>query len=463
MKKLSTLLFLMLTAAFVSAEARDLTIEEAVALGRENNLSLKMQDVAVAQAERENEDRWNVFIPDVSLTTTLARTNQASTGYGAMPLEDYSTTITEYNDYITTYDVGAFYEYDYGNWAFVADLSAQLVLNPAIGNGINALGLNLRSEQLNREIDEKQLEQNIKKYYYQLVQLQANIALLEKNIATTEQRYRDMEAMYRNGLITELDLLQTESGLASLTPVLTSLKNGYEQLRMAFCMDLGLPLNQELNLLDEITAENARTFDADKLVGSYLADNLDIQSLTLGKDMTENGRDAQNNLSMPSLILGWNYNPTVLDPFNGDNWSDDYLVDGDGGAFSVTVSIPLDDWMPHSTARNDVKALEDSLKTLDYQKELLYQATEMQIRQHVMTLDAAVQNLAVMEENVVLAQKTYDMSWARYRNGQMTATDLSQAENDLLQAESDLLGEKYTYISALLDLEYTVNRTLDKE
>ncbi|MDC7222435.1 MAG: TolC family protein [Spirochaetales bacterium] len=461
MKKLSVLLMLTLSAAFLSAQPMDLTVEEAVAMGKANNLNLKIQDLTVAQANRDHQDRWNVFLPDIGLTTTLARTNVASTGYGSFP--DTSTTGYAYSDYLTTYTSGYFYEYDYGNWALVADLSAQLVLNPAIGNGITALELNLRTEQLNREIDEKQLEQNIKKYYYQLVQLQASIELLEKNITTMEQRYRDMQAMYRNGLITELDLLQTEAGLSSLTPSLTSLRNGYEQLRMAFCMDLGLPLDRELNLLDEIEVANARSFDADRLVISYLADNLDIQSLALGKEAALNGKVAQRNQSLPSLVLGWNYNPSIADPFSSSSWEDDPFEDNDSGAFSITLSIPIDDWIPHSGASNDIKEWDTTLATLAYQENLLYQATEMMIRQHVMTLDATVQNLTVMEENVTLAQKAYNMSWEQYRNGQMTATDLSQAENDLLEAESNLLGEKYTYVSALLDLEYTVNRSLENE
>ena len=433
MKKRAIPFLFTLSAFLLVAESMDLSIDQAVTLGMENNLNLKVQDITVSQADRNNRHSWNAFLPDVGLTTTVAKTNKPSPTTG------------------------------YDDWTLVGDLSAQLVLNPAIGNGIKALDLNLRTEELNREIDEKQLEQSIKKYYYQLVQLQASIALVEKNIATTEQRYRDMQAMYSNGLITELDLLQTESGLSSLTPTLTTLKNSYEQLRMALCMDLGLPLNQELNLTNGIEADNARSFDADRLVNRYLSDNLDIQSMILGKDSTKNGIKAQRNQSLPSLILSWDYSPTVPFAFEGETWKNSPLKDNDGGAFSVTLSIPLDDWLPSSGASDDVKDMEATLASLEYQEKLLYQGTEMTIRQYVMTLDATIQNLSVMENNVVLAQKAYDMSREQWRNGQMTATDLSQAENDLLQAESNLLGEKYTYISSLLDLEYAVNRDLSNE
>ena len=84
----------------------------------------------------------------------------------------------------------------------------------------------------------------------------------------------------------------------------------------------------------------------------------------------------------------------------------------------------------------------------------------MQIRQYVMGLDASAQNLKVLENNVILAQKAYDMSWEAYRNGQKTQTDLDKAQDELLDSENKLIGEKFTYISTLLDLEYVINKEL---
>jgi outer membrane protein TolC len=458
MRKKALCLILAVLPALLSAEARDLTVQEAISLGKAHNLNLKVQDITVAQADRAKNDRWNVFVPDVNAQVILNHSNVATTGT-AVVANPYDTASTPYG---TVYNSVFSSDYDVNQYTLIGNLSAQLVLTPALANGIKALDINLRTEQLNREKDEKDLEMSIEKNYFQLVQMKKSVELLEKNIVTTTQRYNDMQAMYRNGLITELDLLQVQSGLASLKPSLTSLKNGYEQLHMAFCMDLGLPLNQELNLTEEISV-NARAFDADEMVNRYLADNLDVKAMALGKDSAENGRKAQINQSLPSLILGWNYQPMIMAPFESGSWENEPFKDNDGGAFSLTLNIPLDDWLPHSGAANKVKEMEDTLAGLEYQEKLLYQGTEMRIRSSVMSLEASRENLAAMEENADLARKTYDMSWEQYRNGQMTATDLSQSENDLLQAESDLLGEKFKYITALLDLEYLINRDLDGE
>jgi outer membrane protein TolC len=455
MKKFLVLIILGYSTLF--AQSMDLSLEEAVSLGKANNLNLKMKDITVEQARREKADRWNVLVPDMSVSATLARSNVAPTISGSV-VEGIVPNGGIPGAYDTVYINN--YSIEADPWTLIGNVQAQLVLTPAMVNGIKALDLTYRTEQLNREMSETELTRNIQKNYYLLIQLRKAIELLEKNRATTEQQYSDMQAMYRNGMITELDLLQVQSGLASLGPMITTQKNNYEQMRMAYCMDLGLPLDQELNLVDDIKVTELADIDADSLVNRYLADNLSVKSMILGKDSAANGKEATVNQSLPSLILGINYSPMVMDPFNGDSWDENTFDKNDSGRFSVTLSIPIDDWIPHSGPNNKVKEMDDTLKNLEYQQTLLLQGTEMQIRQYAMGLVASAQNLKVLESNVTLAQRAYDMSWEAYRNGQKTATDLSKAQDELLDAENKLIGEKYKYMSTLLDLEYVVNRDL---
>ncbi len=235
MRKKALCLILAVIPALLSAEAKDLTVQEAISLGKAHNLNLKVQDITVAKADRAKNDRWNVFVPDVSAQVILNHSNVATTGTALAPI------ITSYNPVTGGFDEVGVTSYEVNQYTLIGNLNAQLVLTPALANGIKALDLNLRTEKLNREKDEKDLERSIEKNYFQLVQMKKSVELLEKNIVTTTQRYNDMQAMYRNGLITELDLLQVQSGLASLKPSLTSLKNGYDQLRMAFAWTWACP------------------------------------------------------------------------------------------------------------------------------------------------------------------------------------------------------------------------------
>ena len=67
-----------------------------------------------------------------------------------------------------------------------------------------------------------------------------------------------------------------------------------------------------------------------------------------------------------------------------------------------------------------------------------------------------------MARNVTLAQKAYDMTVRSYRNGTTERLDLRDTESSLDQAKLGLVNQKFQYISALMDLENTLNTDLTK-
>ena len=65
-----------------------------------------------------------------------------------------------------------------------------------------------------------------------------------------------------------------------------------------------------------------------------------------------------------------------------------------------------------------------------------------------------------MGRNVTLAQRAYDMTARSYRNGTTELLDLRDAEASLNQAKLGQINQKFQYISALMDLENTLNVSL---
>lgn len=425
-------MMIMLAMVHLSAEPLKLTVKMAVDLGLANNHNLKIQENILAGKERARKDAWNVFIPDMGASFTLSRKNEAATA-GTMELNP---------------------------WTAVGSFSSQLVLSPAMVNGIQALDLDYSSSLLTLVAEETDITLGIKKYFYSLLLIQEQIEVLKRNMETTRNRLMSMETMYRNGLITELDLLKTRAGLSSLGPTLLGLQNGYEQLLMVFRMDLGLSLDQEL-VLDGAVEVSPESWDADDLVKRFLPGRNDIQQLLVNQKILENVQSLDFNQGrLPSLVLGWSYSPYQVDPFNTDKW-DQEGFSGDNGSFSITLSVPLDDWLPHSNTTNTIKEARDTIERLNYQKELAFLAAEMEIRNLVMSLNAGRQKMIVQAESVDINKKSLRMSREAYENGGITLLDLESAENDLLQAEIDLLTEKFNYISSLLDLEKALNTELE--
>ncbi len=439
-----------------------LSVEDAVTLGLQNNYNLKVKTIETAQKSREQRDAWNVLIPDISASATLSRSNVAASGSGVAVLgtnNPFDSSSFSADDGLYDYIFMQGYEYEADPWTLVGKISAQLALSPAMVNGAKQLDLDYRNSMLEYNSAELSTRQSIKRNFYNLLLLQEQISVLEKNIQTTENRLESMQLMYSYGYITELDLLNTRSGLSSMGPSLSKMEDAYQQLLMAFKMDLGLDLSIPLELSGtvEVVPENLY---ADKLIQSFLTGRIDLQQLSVNYEMLENSKSAVFNQSyLPALVLGYSYSPYISDPFASESWDNEDMY-GDNGAFSVTLSIPVDEWLPHSASANKIKASEDALNQLEYQKELAYTAAEMEIRSLVRTLNTSRKNMEVLTESIELNQKNYDMSREAYEKGELQLLELESSENSLLQAELDLLSEKYSYISNFLSLEQALNTEL---
>ncbi|MBI9107490.1 MAG: TolC family protein [Spirochaetales bacterium] len=434
-------ILLLVTAALVpifsdtaESEPLILTVADAVKLGLANNYNLKVQASNVAGKNRAKDDAWNVFLPDISASLTFSRKNTA--------------TITSFGQEMSP-------------WTAVGNLSAQLALSPAMFNGVKQLELDLNNALLDLESAEQSTEKSIKTNFYNLLLLQEQIDVLNKNIETTKSRLKSMEEMYEYGYVTELDLLNTKAGLASMGPSLLQMENGYKQLQMVILMDLGLPLNREVVLEGSVDVA-PETWDADSLVSNNLANRIDIQQLTIAGEILGNAKSATFNQSLlPALILGWSYSPYQSDPFETETWGDDGYF-GDNGSLSLTLSLPVEDWIPHSGTYNKIQDAQDQIERMAYQKELAFLGAEMEIRSLAMTLNTSIESLKVLSESIDINRQSFDMSMESYNSGQLSLLDLETSENSLLQAELDLVSEKYKYISSLLNLEAAINKNLTK-
>ena len=72
----------------------------------------------------------------------------------------------------------------------------------------------------------------------------------------------------------------------------------------------------------------------------------------------------------------------------------------------------------------------------------------------------------LLDRNVELAQKTYDMTLTAYNHGSRDLLTLQNAADALLKAKTDRESKKFELISAVLDLENTLGLpfgTLGKE
>ena len=268
---------------------------------------------------------------------------------------------------------------------------------------------------------------------------------------------------YRNGTIPELSLLQTQVNYQNTRPDVEQQEQALGQSLDTFAFLLGMPVGTKIVLDGSIEPKYIEA-DVISLIETYGANDLNLRSLQSNLDVLNLNLKALDIATWtPALSISYGWQPAYIGNegawhFWGDIGSDDKWYDS--GSLSLTLAWNITNMLPWSSNRQQAKDLKANIAKLELTMETLRENQKMEVRKAVDTLNQAKQQIDAMGRNVTLAQRAYDATYRSYRNGMTELLDLRDAEESLNKAKLGLLNQKFNYISALMDLENTLNTTL---
>jgi outer membrane protein TolC len=419
-----------------------LTVEKAVEYALENNLGLKGEAIKLGIKKRTADYAWNRFIPTVQASGTMARMNTEQTTY------DFSSGFTPV---------------ELPQWSVSAGLDMSLTLNLAIAQGIRATQIDYERGLISYEQAKRKVERDVRKGFYNLLLMRENRELMVENISAAERRYEQAQINYQNGMVPELTVLSAQVAWENMKPQLKAMDLGYRQALQGFKLSLGLDLDREVDLEGTIDAERVEV-DSARLIEEYLADRLDVQAMTGTIIAMENQLKATKlQVYTPQLILGFNMDPS----FSGDPWRDPWFG-GDAewnqrsGMFRASLAMSLDGLLPFSQTQIGIQELEDSIKQTRIGLLQMIEGAKMEIDGTVRQLEKSRDTIETLQLNVERARRAYEMAEEAYNAGSRELLEVQNAEIELKSAQLEVLKEKYTYLSALIDLEYQLNTKIEE-
>jgi outer membrane protein TolC len=442
-----------------SVSVQEVTIidaETAVQLALANNLGVELQNIDVRKAKRLVDNAWTVFIPQVSATGTLSRVNEVQDITGLAPVPDPVLTVP-----------GAFavtpFEQEGNRWNLSTELQAGLSVNLQIIRNIQQTIQQYDIGVINLEDAKAQLRRDVRKQFYELLSQQENIRITRESIETAQERFEQTQINYDNGLVDEFTLLSSRVQLENLRPQLQQQELGYRRALMGFKQTLGLEPTEPTELDGQIDADLI-SLEADALIRDYLESRYDIQLARQGITSAELALDAKRAERYPTLSLRWSADPTFAgDPFE-DPWFDDVENDWNQqrGAFSISITQPLDPLLPFSRTQVEINNLKDDVQKARIQLQQARTGAEIQIRQLVDQLETSRAAIDVRRLNVERARRAFNLAQEAYDAGNRELLEVREAEDELQQAQVQLLDEQKNYVVALLDLVYALNASTEE-
>ena len=459
-----------------------LTIDQAVKYAIENSKSLKSSAIDLEIAKRANTFSWNVLLPSVSVSGTLARSNNIDsvkqgmlTSATIMGLHTGQMTVADMMDPNSTKASeiadkmmqGAFEDEETARWHPAGSLQFQWAFNLASIESMIIARKNYENGKITWEKTCNETELSIRQNFYQILLLKEKLRIDEESLSNSEARMKQAEINYRNGQVPELSLLNARVTYLNKKPDVEWERQQLSQMMDLFAFLLGLPYSQEIELVGSIDTDysNLRAslgdVDADMLFEKYIEQSPEIQDLKKKIEIQKSGIAASNLKTFtPNLVIGWGFSPAVSnikkDWFDDKNYSD-------SGSLSITLMYQnLFDMLPFSANMQKIKDSKQTLAKTQLGLEQLYQKTEMTIHNSVADINKSIDNINSMNRNIEVAQAAYNSTLRGYNSGSQEELAVKDAETSLRQAKLGLTNEKYTFITTVLKLENQLNTKLTK-
>lgn len=284
---------------------------------------------------------------------------------------------------------------------------------------------------------------SVYKSYYNVLSARKALQFLTGNIATLEKLLSDTKETYKNGLVEKLDVDRLTVQLTNLQTEETKLRNLNEVGVAALKYQMGMSMQQEIELTD--TLSTAEIKSAVAVENFDYSQRIEYQLLQTQKRAYEFDLKRYKYNAYPTLSLfgtgGMSRASDVFNYFSTATW---YGYVGYGVNLSLPIYAGSQRRRKVDQAFLEVKKAEVKIEDAKLGIDLERSQSSSNLRNNILTLDA-------QESNMKLAQEVHNMTQIKYREGVGSSLEMSTAENDLLTAQNNYFSALYNAVVAKVD------------
>lgn len=327
----------------------------------------------------------------------------------------------------------------------------------------NAIKASLKQAQLAYERSSKELKReelnlkyNVSQSFYNLLSQQKGTEIAFSNLERQKEAYEIAKNKFDAGLIKEVDALQMEVDLAEaqnnydMSRInLTASVNGFKEI-------IGIQFTDSVVLSSEFKYSPILV-DVEKAVQLALQNRLEIREQEIQTELNKINLKRQQSEGLPQIDLnayyekagyfGQGINGNFSTSLNGT--MKDYLSRPQNYGVGVSVSIPILDFGENKAL---VKAAKSRLKQNQYRKEEVKRGIESEVRNLAAELNISLARLQLLEKNVKVAEKSFEITLQRFTDGDIDSQSLALERNRLNNAYTSHLRAYINYQLQLSNL-----------
>jgi outer membrane protein TolC len=405
--------------------ARQLSLDDAIKLGIDNNLALTLAHEQEKTADAEKLQLVNILLPNMSVhgETGVHEINLEAQGFHPSLLPEFASHLPPG----TTIHLIARVDTTVGQVYF-----SQALFNWAGYDVWRAAQAEQRASYYNAESSRGLVVLNVGNTYLQALAAKAQAdyarALLNTDQTLLDEAHQEHEA----GTAANLDELRARVEYQQQAQAVIAADNDFEKEKIALNRMIGLDPEQAIELTESAPYAELQPMKIEGARVEAYASRQDYQMLKQELRAAELDRHATTHERYPTLSFGGNWGVMGI---SGGVYHETFAAVG-------TLSVPV---FHEAQFRGDRDVAEAQLDQIRARMQDLTEKIDQQLRDSMLDLETAEETVKVAKSNVDLATTALDQTQQRFTAGVTDNLPVAEAQSTLAQAQTQ-------YVSSVLAL-----------
>jgi len=253
----------------------------------------------------------------------------------------------------------------------------------------------------------------------------ARVDAAQSRVTASDVLYKLAKDRHDAGTATGVDVLRSQVQLANDKQALLVAQNQYKQSLLALARNLGMNPNTPLELAERLLYQPLTQPQAESLVPSALLARPDYLSLASQHQGLVEQQRANHARSLPKLSINGNY---------GGLGRSIGSVQGTG-----IIQGQIDFTVFDRDRSGEAQELASRVKRIDAQIADLRRGIEEDIREALLNLESAAEQVAVAKEGQDLAQRELELAQDRFQSGTTNNVEVVTAQDELARAQENYI------------------------
>ncbi|TGD57637.1 TolC family protein [Flavobacterium humi] len=346
---------------------------------------------------------------------------------------------------------GTFFEAEMGT---KQNMGARLTLSQLIFDGSYIVGLQsakvyLQLFENSKRKTDSEIRETVTNSYGNVLLAEESIKVLERNQSILEKNYKDANQIYKNGLGEEESVEQISITLATVKSNLNNVKRLREVALKMLKINLGIELNDELTLTDNLEALSqsnlalaleSNEFNVNNTVDYQIVSNMTEQKKLLLK--------LEKSKALPSLAANVNFGYNAFSQsFSFFNENQKWYNYSNLG---VGLNVPIFSSLGRSARTQQAKIAYEQAKTSQTETE---QMLKLQFEKSKSEFEFSIEEYATAKSNLNLAERIEKKQQTKFAEGLSTSFEFTEAQRQLYSAQQSYLQSMVDVINKRAALE----------